>query len=91
MKYMMTFDWLPGSDHRTAGIERFKREGSQMPQGVQLIGRWTKADLSGGYVLLETDDAKALAAFAYRWSDLMRLTAAPVLDDPAIAAVFAQA
>ncbi len=91
MKYMVTFDWRPDSEQRVAGIERFKPDGGQMPKGVKLVGRWTKADLSGGFVLLETDDPKALASFAYRWSDLMRLSTGPVLDDSDLAAVFAQA
>jgi hypothetical protein len=91
MKYMVTFDWQPGSERRTAGIERFKREAGQMPKGIKLIGRWTRADLSGGFVLLETDDPKALGAFAYRWSDLMRLSTRPLLEDADLAAVFMEA
>lgn len=82
MKYIVTFDWQPNSEQRTAGIERFKRDGGRMPKGVKLVGRWTKADLSGGFVLLETDDPQAPASFSYGWSDLMVLNTASVLDDP---------
>jgi hypothetical protein len=56
-----------------------------MPQGVTLLGRWTKADLSGGFDLLETEDPKKLAEFAYVWSDLMDLEISPVLEDPELA------
>jgi hypothetical protein len=51
------------------------------PGGVKLLGRWTKADLSGGLDLLETEDPKKLIEFAYMWGDLMELSIFPVLDD----------
>jgi len=49
-----------------------------------LLGRWTRADLSGGFDLLETDDPKKLVEFAYMWSDLMELSITPVLEDQAL-------
>ena len=45
------------------------------------MGRWTRADFSGGFDLLESDDARALAEFALMWSDLMELVIVPVVDD----------
>jgi hypothetical protein len=57
------------------------------PAGAKLIERWTRADFSGGYVLLESDDPKALAAFAHNWGDLMELSIVPVVDDAALAEV----
>jgi hypothetical protein len=86
MKFMMTFDWAPDTEVRTEGIERFQKTGGQPPEGVQLLGRWTRADLSGGFALMETDDPKKLAEFAYLWSDLMNLEIAPVLDDQGLTA-----
>jgi hypothetical protein len=49
-----------------------------------------KSYLSGGFVVPETDNSKALAAFAYRWNDLMLLSASPVTEDADLAEVFAQ-
>jgi hypothetical protein len=49
--------------------------------GVKLLGRWTRADLSGGFDILETDDAQKLFEFAYMWGTLMELEIIPVLDD----------
>ena len=67
MKFMLTFDWSPDAKTRVAeGIERFQRTGGQ-PEGVKLLGRWTKADFSGGFDLLETEDARKLFEFAYMW------------------------
>ena len=89
MKFMVTFALQPDAQKRAEGIARFKQLGSQAPRGAKLVGRLTRADLSGGFVLLETDEPKALAEFAYTWSDLMELSIAPVLEDEGLAQVFA--
>jgi hypothetical protein len=81
MKFMMTFHWAPDTQQRAEGIARFQRNGGLPPDGVQLLGRWTRADLGAGFDLLETDDMKKLTEFAYQWSDLMHLDIVPVLDD----------
>lgn len=86
MKFMMTFNWTPNTEVRAEGIERFQATGGEPPKGVELLGRWTRADLSGGFALLETDDPKKLAEFAYLWSDLMNLEITPVLDDQELTA-----
>ena len=54
-------------------------------------GRWTRADLSGGFDLIETDDPQTLAVFSYMWNDLMHLTIVPVLEDAALAEVLKRA
>jgi hypothetical protein len=72
----------------TEGIARFKKFGTKVPAGTKFIGRLTRADLSGGFVLLEADDAKALADFSYDWSDLMELSIVPVVEDQGLGEVF---
>ena len=79
MKFMLTFSWKPDTKCRDEGIARFRATGGRPPNGVNLLGRWTRADFSGGFDLLETDDSQALAEFALMWSDLMDLTIVPVL------------
>jgi hypothetical protein len=81
MKFMMTFHWAPDTQQRADAIARFQQTGGLPPDGVRLVGRWTRADLGSGFDLLETDDPKKLTEFAYLWSDLMELEIAPVLDD----------
>jgi hypothetical protein len=51
------------------------------------LGRWTRADFTGGFDLLETDDPQALTEFALHWSDLMDLTIVPIIEDQALAEV----
>src|SRR5881394_363685 len=87
MKFMLTFSWKPDTKTRTEAIDRFKKTGGQPPQGATLLGRWTRADFSGGYDLLESDDAQALMEFAMQWSDLMYLEILPVLEDQQTAEV----
>jgi hypothetical protein len=87
MKFMLTFGWKPDTKTRTEAIDRFMKTGGQPPPGATLLGRWTRADFSGGYDLLESDDPQALLQFALMWSDVMQLEITPVLEDAAVAAV----
>jgi hypothetical protein len=81
MKFMLTFTIKPEAKGRDEAIARFKKTGGQPPKGAKLLGRWTAADFSGGFDLLESDDAKALTEFALMWSDLMELRFVPVVED----------
>ena len=58
MKFMLTYRFK--SETRDEAIARFQATGGRTPKGVQLLGRWTTADLSGGFALLESYDIKAL-------------------------------
>ena len=81
MKFILTFAMAPDGAQREEAIARFKRTGGRPPAGVSRLGRWTAADFSGGYLLVETQDAGALTEFSLMWSDLMELNVVPVLDD----------
>jgi hypothetical protein len=91
MKFMLTFAIKPQSNNRDEAIARFKRTGADMPKGAKLLGRWTAADFSGGFVLVESDDAAALTENSLRWSDLMELRIAPVLEDAQLGEALARA
>lgn len=91
MKFIMTFSWKPDTRTRDEGIARFRRTPGQPPKGAELLGRWTRADMSGGFDLLESNDPKALAEFALQWSDLMALAIVPVLDDRQLTEVLPRA
>ena len=81
MKFMLTFSIKPEAKGRDEAIARFKATGGQPPKGAKLIGRWTAADFSGGFGLLESDDVKALTEFSLMWSDVMELKIVPVIED----------
>ena len=90
MKFMMTFCIKPEAKSRDEAIARFKATGGQPPKGAKLVGRWTSADFSGGFVLLESDDTKALTEFSLMWSDAIELKLVPVLEDADLGQVLAQ-
>jgi hypothetical protein len=81
MKFILTFAIKPESKGRDEAIARFKKTGGQPPKGVKLLGRWTAADFSGGFDLLESDDAVALTELSLMWSDLIELKIVPVVED----------
>jgi hypothetical protein len=87
MKFMLSFTLKPETKGRDEAIARFKKTGGQPPPGVTLLGRWTCADFSGGFDLLESEDVQALTQFALQWSDLMALTLVPVLEDAQLSEV----
>jgi hypothetical protein len=91
MKFIVTFSWQPDTKTRDEGITRFLKTGGQPPAGAKLLGRWTRLDFSGGYVLLESEDPKALTEFALAWSDLMELEITPVLEDQELSGVLQRA
>ena len=66
MKFIMTFDWKPDTKTRDEGIARFRKTGGVPPKGATLLGRWTRADFSGGYDLVESEDPQALAEVLQR-------------------------
>lgn len=89
MKFMLTFTIKP--EGRDEAIARFKKTGGQPPKGAKLLGRWTAADFSGGFDLLESDDAKALTEFALMWSDLIELRIVPVVEDAELSEILKRA
>jgi hypothetical protein len=89
MQFILTFTVPPAT--RDAALARFLETGGQPPPGVRLLGRWTQLDLCGGFVVLESEDPHALAAFARGWSDVVELTIAPVLEDQALSEVLQRA
>jgi hypothetical protein len=81
MKFLLTFTGKGGKENREEAIARFKKTRGQPPKGIKLLGRWTSADFSKVYVVVEIQDSKALAQYAYEWSDVAAVQAVPVIED----------
>ena len=81
MKHLCYFNMEPNTQQQAEAIRRFKETGGQPPQGATLLGRWIRADFTGGVVLLESNDPKALTEFSLMWSDVMSLQIVPVIED----------
>lgn len=91
MKFMQTYTIPSDKEKRNEAIARFQKTGGQPPQGAKLLGRWTSADFSGGYALLESENPQALTEFALMWSDVLELTIVPVLEDQEVSEVLKRA
>jgi hypothetical protein len=85
MKFLLTYTLKQNT--RDAAFARFLKTGALAPKGSTLLGRWTRADLSGGFLLCESSEVKPLAAFSNEWSDVVDLMLTPVLEDAELAEV----
>jgi hypothetical protein len=85
MRFMITFA-LTHRDYKQR-IARFLESGAPPPEGVTLLGRWFTASHSKGFMLVETDDAKAIFRYTSEWADIIDFTAEPVVTDEEGAAV----
>ncbi len=88
MKFMSTWTVLPGTLKET--VARFLGGLGEPPAGVTLLGRWHKADCSGGFVLFETSNPAAFYESAAVWADVLEIHTVPVLEDAEAGAVLAK-
>lgn len=79
MLFMATFP-LTHRDYE-ARISRFLETGAPPPEGVTLRGRWFTASHSKGFMLVETDDPKALFRYVSEWASMIDFEIEPVVTD----------
>ena len=79
MKFMTTWAVRPGA--RAEAVDRFLAGQGTPPEGVTLLGRWHKADASGGYSLTESANSQAIFESAAIWADILELHSTVVLED----------
>jgi len=85
MKFMISFRLAP--EVRDAALNRFRETQGAPPAGVTMVSRWHPVSGNAGFVLADTSDAKALAEWVLRWSDLLSFDVTPVLDDAEVTEV----
>jgi len=90
MKFMLT--WRVHPEKRHEALKAFSQmtsadEAKDRGSEIKLIGRWH--DFSGhtGVAVCEAVDARALAAWALNWTNILDLETIPVLDDDEARAV----
>jgi hypothetical protein len=88
MKFMSVWTVLPGTLRET--VDRFLGGQGQPPEGVTLLGRWHKADCSGGFVLFETGNPSAFYESAAVWADVLEIHTVPVVEDADAARILAK-
>ena len=68
MKFLTTWSFPTGVLPEAA--QRFLAGEAAPEEGVKLLGRWHNIDLSGGFLLSESDNPIALYKGAAKWGDL---------------------
>lgn len=90
MKFMSTWSFQGGALSEAA--TRFLAGDAAPEPGTTILGRWHNTDLSGGFLLLETNDPTAMYRGALKWADVIDINTVPVIEDsdagPALAARF---
>jgi hypothetical protein len=85
MKFIST--WTPRPQTRKEAIENFLAgKAAALPAGVTTLGRWHKADGSGGFTLYESNSAEAMYEIAAFWAQFMDVETFPVIEDAAAGA-----
>lgn len=84
MKFMITWSLRP--EHQKQAITRFLDTGAPPPTGIQMLGRWHGPGI--GFVLAETDNAKAIYEWLAVWLDVIQFGVTPVIEDAEAAEVF---
>jgi hypothetical protein len=57
------------------------------PEGVELISRYHNLDGTGGFAILESTNASALADYALDWNGLIKIEITAIMDDDTITSV----
>jgi hypothetical protein len=84
MKIMSTYSVRPGCIKEAAA--RFLAGEGAPEEGVKLLGRWHRADGSGGFVLHESDSPEAMMMGSMKWADVLEIHGSVVVDDNAAGA-----
>jgi hypothetical protein len=92
MKFISTWAVRPGVIPEAA--RRFVTGKAAPPPGITVLGRWHKADVSGGVTLYESNEATAMYAFAAEWAPFLESHTVPVIEDaeagPILARLYGQ-
>ena len=79
MKFISRWKVRPGK--LAEAVDRFLTTGDPRPEGVKSLGRWFRTDMQGGYHLVESEDATAIAQYSARWADILDIETSAVIED----------
>ena len=72
---------------RNETIKKFMETGGMPPEGVELLSRYHNLDGTGGFAILESTSAAALADYALDWNGLIKIEITAIMDDETITSV----
>ena len=79
--------WTHTPEARNETIKKFMETGWMPPEGVELISRYHNVDGTGGFAILESTSAAALADYALDWNGLIKIEITAIMDDETITTV----
>ena len=79
--------WTHKPQARNETIKKFMETGGMPPEGVELISRYHNLDGTGGFAILESTNASALADYALDWNGLIKIEITAIMDDDTITSV----
>ena len=79
--------WTHSPEARDRTIKQFMETGGMPPENIELVSRYHNLDGTGGFAILESSDAAALADYALDWNGLIEIVITPIMDDETIGGV----
>ncbi|HTJ29292.1 MAG TPA: DUF3303 family protein [Acidobacteriaceae bacterium] len=79
MKFLSTWSIRPGCVE--TAVQRFLAGQAGSIPGLTVLGRWHKADGSGGFTLTETDNPSFVYEYVAKWIDVLEVHSSVVLED----------
>lgn len=79
--------WTHTPEARDATVRKFMATGGMPPDGVEMLSRYHNLDGTGGFAILDSTNAAALADYALDWNGLIKIEIIPIMDDETIGAV----
>ena len=79
--------WTHSPEARDETIKKFMETGGMPPEGVELLSRYHNVDGTGGFAILESISAAALADYALDWNGLIKIEITAIMDDETITSV----
>ena len=79
--------WTHTPEARDETIKKFMTTGGMPPEGVELLSRYHNLDGTGGFAILDSTNAAALADFALDWNGMIKIEITAIMDDDTISTV----
>ena len=79
--------WTHSPEARDETIKKFMETGGMPPEGVELLSRYHNVDGTGGFAILKSTSAAALADYALDWNGLIKIEITAIMDDETITSV----
>ncbi|MDC1067381.1 DUF3303 family protein [Alphaproteobacteria bacterium] len=85
MLFKLAWNHTPQARNET--IKKFMETGGMPPEEVEFISRYHNVDGTGGFAIIESTNAAALADYALDWNGLIKIEITPIMDDDTITKV----